>query len=394
MPIISEQSRLKKKIAVIFGTRPDAIKLAPVIQKIRAEDQHFRLVTIATAQHRQMLDDVLRVFKIKPQYDLNIMVRGQTLESITRKAIRKLDHVLTIENPDLVVVQGDTTTSFVASLAAFYRKIPVAHVEAGLRTGDKRRPFPEEMNRRLISYIADVHFAPTGTAKRALLREGVNPDSVFITGNTVIDALYSCIRNRYLFHRRELNRLASNGGKIVLITIHRRESWGEPLVNACKAIRDLALMYCSVNFVFPVHLNPNVRKHVYTVLSNIPNVILLPPLLYSDFVNLLSRSYFVMTDSGGIQEEAPALGLPVLVLREVTERPEAVKCGAAQIVGLETKAIVRAASKLLSDSELYRKMSVVNNPFGDGRAAERVVSVLKWKFGFSKRRCQEFAYVK
>lgn len=380
----------RRTIAVIFGTRPDTIKLAPIILALKREKAFFRVVTIATAQHRQMLDQVLEVFRIRPDHDLNIMKPRQTLAEITRNAIVGLDGVLEKERPDMVLVQGDTTTTFVGGLAAFYRGIAVGHVEAGLRTHNKANPFPEEINRRLTTAVTDLHFAPTGTAKKALLRERVDPATVFVTGNSVIDALEISVSPRHRFSVPALNPLASGRKRIVLITMHRRENWGEPMRGAARAIRRLAGRHPEMEILFPVHLNPVVREVVNEVLGGLGNVHLLEPLDYSDFVNLMARSFLIITDSGGVQEEGPALGKPVLVLREVTERPEAVAFGTARLVGLNEERIFRAAERLISDPRAYRKMATATNPYGDGRAAARTVQIIKRHFGFTRARVREF----
>lgn len=380
----------KKKIAVIFGTRPDTIKLAPIILELKKRTAHFKVVTIATAQHRQMLDQVLEVFKIKPDHDLNIMEPRQTLATITKNTIEALDGVLEMEKPDLVLVQGDTTTTFVGSLAAFFRHIPVGHVEAGLRTNNKAHPFPEEINRRLTSCIADLHFAPTSAARRALLREHVDPRSVFVTGNSVIDALNISVKARYRFSREDLNKIVAMQRRILLITMHRRENLGEPMRGAARAIRRLASMFPDCEVIFPVHLNPRVREVVYPVLSRIPNVHLVEPMDYSGFVNLMAKSYLILTDSGGVQEEGPALGKPVLVLREVTERPEAVEYGTAKLVGLNEEKIVNTARKLMENSRAYNEMARATNPYGDGRAARRTVGIIIRYFGLSRALVKEF----
>lgn len=379
----------RRKIAVVFGTRPDTIKLAPVILALR-RDPEFRVVTIATAQHRQMLDQVLRVFRIRPTHDLNIMRRNQTLAQITRNAITGLDGLLAAEKPDLVLVQGDTTTTFVGSLAAFYRRIPVGHVEAGLRTNDRANPFPEEINRRLTTAVTDLHFAPTATARRALLREGVDPASVFVTGNTVIDALKLAVRNEHRFSDPQLNEIVRRPGRIVLLTMHRRENWGAPMEGAARAVRRLAAERRDIHVIFPVHLNPVVRGVVYPMLAGVGNVSLIEPLDYLDFVNLMARSYLIITDSGGVQEEGPALGKPVLVLREVTERPEAVAFGTAKLVGLDEGRIHRTAKRLLADRRAYRAMAEATNPYGDGLAALRTVRVIKRYFGMRTAPFREF----
>ncbi len=379
-----------KKIAVIFGTRPDTIKLAPIIIELKKEKKYFDTVTIATAQHRQMLDQVLDVFKIVPDFDLNLMQPKQSLATLTQNTISAVDSVLEKEAPDMVLVQGDTTSTFVGSLAAFYRRIPVGHVEAGLRTNDKSNPFPEELNRRLTSCIADLHFAPTETAKNALLHEHINRKNIFVTGNSVIDALKISVKKHYAFGIHTLNQLVSEKKRIVLLTMHRRENWGEPMRDACSAVRELAETYTDINFIFPVHLNPVVREVVYGTLGSLGNVFLIEPLDYLDFVNLMARSYLIITDSGGVQEEGPSLGKPILVLREVTERPEAVHYGTVKLVGLDEKKIIAAAKKLIESKSAYEKMATATNPYGDGRAAERTVQVIKKYFGLAGNVIHEF----
>jgi len=370
-----------KKIAVIFGTRPDTIKLAPIIIGLKKEKKYFNTITIATAQHRQMLDQVLDVFKIVPDYDLNLMQPKQSLAALTQNTITAVDSVLEKEAPDMVLVQGDTTSTFVGALAAFYRRIPVGHVEAGLRTNDKNNPFPEELNRRLTSCIADIHFAPTDTAKKALLHEHIDRKNIFVTGNSVIDALRISVKKHYAFGIHTLNQLTAESKRIILLTMHRRENWGEPMRDACSAVKKLAETYSDINFIFPVHLNPVVREVVYGTLGSIGNVFLIEPLDYLDFVNLMARSYLIITDSGGVQEEGPSLGKPILVLREVTERPEAVRYGTVKLVGLDEKKIVAAAKKLIDSKTEYRKMATATNPYGDGRASERTVQAIKKYFG-------------
>ena len=379
-----------KKIAVIFGTRPDTIKLAPVILELKREKKYFETVTIATAQHRHMLDQVLDVFKIVPDHDLNIMQPKQSLATLTQNTIAAVDNILQKERPDMVIVQGDTTTTFVGSLAAFYRRIPVGHVEAGLRTNDKVNPFPEEINRRLTSAIADLHFAPTPTAKKALLREHINPANIVVTGNSVIDALRTSVKEHYSFGIHALNELTAHRKRIVLLTMHRRENWGEPMRDACKAVKDLALTYPDLSFIFPVHLNPIVREVVYETLGAMANVFLIEPLDYLDFVNLMARSFLIITDSGGVQEEGPALGKPILVLRDVTERPEAVEYGTVKLVGLKKAAIVKVARSLIESASAYKKMATATNPYGDGHASERTVLAIKRYFGLTKKAVHEF----
>ena len=378
-----------KNIAVIFGTRPDTIKMAPIILELQ-QHRHFTVTTIATAQHRQMLDQVLEVFNIHPDYDLNIMQPKQSLAQLTQNTVAALDDVLVETRPDMVLVQGDTTTTFVGSLAAFYRQIPVGHVEAGLRTQDKANPFPEEINRRLTSCIADLHFAPTSTAKKALVHENVQREKIIVTGNSVIDALAYAIKDTYTFPDGRLNEFVKEGRKIVLLTMHRRENWGRPMTGACEAVKALAKRYTDYRFVFPVHLNPIVREVVYPILGNLKNVILIEPLPYSDFVNLMARSHLILTDSGGVQEEGPSLGKPILVLRTVTERPEAVKYGTVKLVGLDPKTILSTARALLDNPKAYQKMAAATNPYGDGHASRRTVQALEHFFGFTKKKATEF----
>jgi len=381
----------KQRIAVIFGTRPDTIKLSPIILELRKHQEHFEVVTIATAQHRQMLDQVLDVFKIRPDYDLNIMEPKQSLARLTKNTIAALDEVLVKVKPDFVLVQGDTTTTFVGTLASFYHQIPVGHVEAGLRTHDKFNPFPEEINRRLTSCIADLHFAPTRTAKKALLKENVPATRIVVTGNSVIDALRLAVRPHYRFERSRLNDLVREKRRVILLTLHRRENWGAPMQGACIAIRKLAETYPDDRFVFPVHLNPAVREVVHPILRPVKNVLLIEPLPYVEFVNLMAISHLILTDSGGIQEEGPSLGKPILVLREVTERPEAVEYGTVKLVGLDQSRIYSVATTLLDDKRSYQRMASATNPYGDGYASKRTVQALKQYFGISRRSPSEFS---
>lgn len=380
----------KKTIAVIFGTRPDTIKLAPIILQLRKERSWCRTVTIATAQHRHMLDQVLSVFGIRPNYDLNIMQPRQSLAQITRNTIEGLDRILADERADMVLVQGDTLTTFVGSLAAFFRHIPVGHVEAGLRTNDKTQPFPEEMNRRLTSCIGDLHFAPTATAKAALLREHVDPRTVFVTGNSVIDALQIAVHRKHRLTVPELQAAMNSRRRTILVTMHRRENWGEPMRGAATALRRLAREFPDVQVVFPVHKNPVVREVVMPLLKDLPNAVLLEPLDYLDFVHTMAHATLVITDSGGVQEEGPSLGKPVLVLREKTERPEAVAFGTVKLVGLNADRIYTIARQLLTQPSAYRKMAAAVNPYGDGRAAERTVGIIKRYFGVTRAVVHEF----
>lgn len=379
-----------KKIAVIFGTRPDTIKMAPIIKSLSEQPEFFKVLSIATAQHRQMLDQVLDVFSIKPDYDLNIMQPRQTLATVTARTITGLDEILEIEKPDMVLVQGDTTSTFVGSLAAFYRQIPVGHVEAGLRTNDPKNPFPEEINRRLTSCMTDLHFAPTQTARKALLKEGYSNDRVYVTGNTVVDALKFSVRKDYSFSVEELNKISNSNKKLVLITMHRRENWGKPMEGAANAVKRLAERYKEFNFIFPVHLNPVVRDIVYPVLQNISNVSLIEPLDYLDFVNIMAKSYLILTDSGGVQEEGPAFGIPILVLRSVTERPEAVEFGTVKLVGLDEEKIFSTAVVLFENPNEYNKMANAVNPYGDGKAAIRHVKIISNYFNLTNELVEEF----
>jgi UDP-N-acetylglucosamine 2-epimerase (non-hydrolysing) len=363
------------KILSVFGTRPEAIKMAPVLAELNKYPEITSVVCV-TAQHREMLDQVLELFEIQPDYDLSIMQPNQSLSEITARALTKLDEVLTKEKPDWVLVQGDTTTAMVGALAAFYHQIKVGHVEAGLRSFDKYQPFPEEINRKIATSISDLHFAPTEVSKQNLIREGVNEANILVTGNTVIDALLQVADKPYDWDSSPLSEIPRDK-KIILVTAHRRENHGEPLHNICAALRTLAEQFSDVQIVYPVHLNPNVQKIVRATLGNIPNVTLLEPLEYLPLVHLMKQSYFVITDSGGIQEEAPGLGKPVLVLREVTERPEGVTAGTVKLVGTDTEKILHEATNLLTNAAAYQTMSQAVNPYGDGRASVRIVERLR-----------------
>jgi UDP-N-acetylglucosamine 2-epimerase len=380
----------RKKIAVIFGTRPDTIKMAPIILELQKYPEHFQVLTIATAQHRQMLDQVLEVFKIKPDYDLDIMAPKQTLASLTAKIITGIDEVLAKENPDMVLVQGDTSTTCIGSLAAFYRQIPVGHVEAGLRTNDKANPFPEEINRRITGCITDLHFAPTKTAKNSLLKENVDPKTIYVTGNTVVDALEYSVKENYTFSIPVLNQVVEQKKKIVLVTMHRRENWGKPMEGAASAIKRLAQKYPDFSFIFPVHLNPIVRDAVNPILKDMPNVSLIEPLDYLDFVNIMAKSYLILTDSGGVQEEGPHFGVPILCLRYVTERPDAVDFGTVKLVGLDEEVIYNTALKLIEDEQEYKKMANAVNPYGDGLSSDRTIKIIKNYFGMDNLEINEF----
>ena len=380
----------QKKIAVIFGTRPDTIKQAPVILELQKYPEYFKVITIATAQHRQMLDQVLDVFRIKPDYDLDIMAPRQTLAGLAAKILTGLDEILEKEMPDLVLVQGDTSTTCIGSLTAFYRQIPVGHVEAGLRTNDKANPFPEEINRRITGCITDLHFAPTETSRQALLKENVDPKTIFVTGNTVVDALQYSVKDNYSFSIPVLNNIVAKKAKIVMITMHRRENLGKPMEGACNAIKKLALKYPELTFVFPVHLNPVVRETVYPILHEIPNIFLLEPFDYLDFVNLMAKSFLIFTDSGGVQEEGPHFGIPILVLRYVTERPDAVDFGTVKLVGLDEQKIYDTALNLIEDPNEYKKMANAVNPYGDGLSSVRTVKIIKNYFGIGFEKVSEF----
>lgn len=377
------------KVMTVFGTRPEAIKMAPVVKALQAQEE-IKTVVAVTAQHREMLDQVLRLFSITPDYDLNIMQAGQTLFDITTRALNGLAEVIQVERPDWVLVHGDTTTTFAASLAAFYFQIPVGHVEAGLRTGNKYSPFPEEMNRRLTGAIADLHFAPTATAAENLEREGVPEENIFITGNTVIDALLATVRPNYVFNDPLLNSLAPELEKIIVVTTHRRENWGEPLRNIYRALKRVVRENPDVRVVFPVHRNPVVREAAKEILGEEERIHLIDPLDYEPFANLLNISYLVLTDSGGLQEEAPALGKPVLVLRDTTERPEAVAAGTVLLTGTKEEKVYQDCSRLLHDRDFYEAMARAVNPYGDGHAAERTVAALLYREGLRAEPPQPF----
>ncbi len=372
----------KIKTLVIFGTRPEAIKLAPVVRALQARPERFAVHVCVTGQHRQMLDQVLEIFHLRPDTDLNLMRPNQTLAGLTAAIFTHLDPVLQAVQPHWVLAQGDTTTVMAAALLTFYHRVRFGHVEAGLRTGDKWHPFPEEINRRVAGVVADLHFAPTEQARQNLLREGVPAEDVVVTGNPVIDALQWVAQQPYpeaRLHALGLPAEVVSGRKpLILITAHRRENFGQPLENICLAIRNLAAAYRDrYHFVYPVHLNPRVRGPVHRLLAGIPNLSLLEPLDYLTFVQMLKRAVLVLTDSGGLQEEAPGLGVPVLVLRTVTERPEGVAAGTVQLVGTDPQRIERAARRLLDDPAAYQAMARAVNPYGDGHAAERIVQALE-----------------
>lgn len=379
------------KVMTIFGTRPDAIKMAPLVKELENSEQIDSLVCV-TAQHRQMLDQVLDLFKISPGYDLNIMQERQTLEQITIKALEGLSSVFGKEKPQIVLVHGDTSTCFVASLAAFYRQIPIGHVEAGLRTFDKYSPFPEEMNRKLTGVLSDLHFSPTTTNKNNLIAEGVNPERIYITGNTVIDALKTTVKKDYTFENTILKKTDFKGKRILAVTAHRRENLGIPLKNICLALKDTADKYPDLEIIYTVHLNPAVQQTAHEILGAHPRVKLISPLGVQDMHNLIDKSYLILTDSGGLQEEAPSLGKPVLVLRNETERPEAVKAGTVKLAGTCRETILKLTCQLLDDNTEYAKMAKAVNPYGDGKASRRIVDALLYEFGCSSKRPEDLKF--
>lgn len=372
-----------KKVSIIFGTRPEAIKLIPVILELR-KNPNFEINICVTAQHRKMLDQVLEIFNVIPDYDLDLMVPNQTLSGLTARIIKSIDEYFNSYKPDLIIVQGDTTTVFAVSLVAFYHKIKVAHVEAGLRTFNKFSPFPEEINRVLTTHLADIHFAPTQISKDNLLKESVDENKIFITGNTVIDALFLAAeivkKKSIIISELKIINSISELEPYILITGHRRENFGEGFLNICNAIKELAIKYENYNFIYPVHLNPNVQEPVTRILSGLKNVFLINPQSYLPFVLLMIHSKIILTDSGGVQEEAPSLGKPVLVMRENTERPEAVTAGTVKLVGTDKAKIIKEVTLLLEDSDEYNKMSNAINPYGDGLASKRIREILEKNF--------------
>ncbi|WP_350303073.1 UDP-N-acetylglucosamine 2-epimerase (non-hydrolyzing) [Pediococcus acidilactici] len=362
----------KIKVMSIFGTRPEAIKMAPVV-KAMAHDERFAPITVVTGQHREMLDQVLKIFKIKPDYDLNIMQKDQTLSSITSKVLLGMDRILQADRPDLILVHGDTTTTFSAGLSAFYHQIPVGHVEAGLRTWNKYSPFPEELNRQMTDVLTDLYFAPTTTSRDNLLRENHPEKQIFVTGNTAIDALKDTISEDY--HNEILEEIGKDH-RIILVTMHRRENQGAPMQRVFKAIRQVVDETPDVEVIFPVHLNPKVQQMAEAELGNDPRIKLVAPLDVLDFHNIAARSYLIMTDSGGVQEEAPSLGKPVLVLRDTTERPEGVAAGTLKLVGTDPQAVKKQMNVLLNDPAKYAEMAQAQNPYGDGHAAARILDAI------------------
>ena len=376
----------KIKIMTVFGTRPEAIKMAPLVLELKKHPE-IETITTVTAQHREMLDQVLDIFKITPDYDLNIMHRGQTLTDITVEVLNQLRDVLQKEKPDMILTHGDTTTTFTASLAAFYEKIAIGHVEAGLRTWNKYSPYPEEMNRQMTDALSDLYFAPTEQSKQNLLKENHPEKEIFVTGNTAIDALKQTVQEDY--HHDVLDEIDPEN-KVILVTMHRRENQGQPMHQVFKAIRKVVDQEPNVEVIYPVHLSPAVQKAAHEELGGDPRIHLIDPLDVVDFHNLAAKSDFIMTDSGGVQEEAPALGKPVLVLRDTTERPEGIKAGTLKLVGTDPKNVEKWMNKLLHDQAIYDEMSHARNPYGDGEASRRIVEAIKYHFGLQDHRPEEF----
>lgn len=377
----------KIKVLTVFGTRPEAIKMAPVVKELHKQSERFESIVVVTAQHREMLDQVLKTFDIQPDYDLNIMKEGQTLSTITANVLLGLDQIMKEAEPDIVLVHGDTTTTFAASISAFYNQIKVGHVEAGLRTWDKYSPFPEEMNRQLTDVIADIYFAPTANSKENLLKENRPEEHIYITGNTAIDALQQTVQTDYPLPI--LDQISADQ-KLILVTMHRRENQGEPMERVFKAIRYVVERHTETEVVFPVHLNPTVQKMAESILGNHPRIHLIAPLDVIDFHNLIAKSYMIMTDSGGVQEEAPSLGKPLLVLRETTERPEGVEAGTLKLVGTETDTILQEMTSLLENEAEYNRMSAASNPYGDGQASKRILDVIAYNYGVREGIPQDF----
>ncbi len=364
------------KALIVIGTRPDTIKTVPVIRALEKHPDKVKCIVLATAQHRELLDQVLSIFSVVPDFDLNIMQKNQDLYHITTQGLQQMRNVMKETKPDIVIVQGDTTSTFVGALSSFYERIPLAHIEAGLRSHQKYSPFPEEINRRLTDSMTDLCFAPTATAKENLLREGIDSGKIFVTGNTAIDALFMILKEDYQFGDSEIKKVVSSNNRLVLVTAHRRENFNEPLRNICRALREIAHNFSDVEMIYSVHPNPNVSKPVYEMLGNTPRIHLVPPPDYLCFSHLLEKCHLVLTDSGGIQEEAPSLGKPVLVMRKVTERVEGIEAGTAILVGTDRERIVEEASRLLEDSNRYEKMARTVNPYGDGKAGVRIANII------------------
>ncbi|HER24290.1 MAG TPA: UDP-N-acetylglucosamine 2-epimerase (non-hydrolyzing) [Candidatus Atribacteria bacterium] len=380
----------KIKIILIFGTRPETIKFLPVVSQIKKYSHLLECKIIVTAQHREMLDQMLEIFQIQSDYDLNIMKKGQSLSTITNNSLSGIEKILKKEKPSMILVQGDTTTTFAGALAAFYQKIKICHVEAGLRTHHKYYPFPEEVNRHLTSVLTDLHFAPTKKSCENLLHEGVKRENIFICGNTVIDSLLMMVKESHEFREPLLKNSKIIEQRTILVTMHRRENWGKPLRETCQAINKIIDEYPDITFIFPLHKNPEIRKNVREILHHKENILLLEPLDYDDMVNLMSKSYMILTDSGGIQEEAPSLGKPVLVLRDETERPEAVEAGVVKLIGTNKERVYSEIKTLLDNRDIYNKMSKHVNPYGDGKASERIVQKILYDFNLIEQSPHEF----
>ena len=376
----------KIKVMTVFGTRPEAIKMAPLVLALQT-DERFEAVTTVTAQHREMLDQVLEIFKIVPDYDLNIMHKEQTLTEITANVLTKLDQVIKTVKPDIILVHGDTTTTFAASVAAFYNQVAIGHVEAGLRTWNKYSPFPEEMNRQMTDDLADLYFAPTEESKANLLKENQAAAKIFVTGNTAIDALKQTVSSDY---QHELLAKLDPGHKLILVTMHRRENQGQPMARVFRTLLEVVEQRPEVEVIYPVHLSPKVQKLAHEILGKHERIHLIAPLDVVDFHNLAAKSYFIMTDSGGVQEEAPSLGKPVLVLRDTTERPEGVSAGTLKLVGTKPAKVKAAMLELLDDPNVYQQMAQAQNPYGDGQASQRILAAIAYHFGLSEQRPKEF----
>lgn len=377
----------KIKIMTVFGTRPEAIKMAPLIKAMQQRPAEFETITVVTAQHREMLDQVLEIFKITPDFDLNIMHKGQTLNEITTDVLQKLDQVIAEAEPDIILVHGDTTTTFAASVAAFYRQKTLGHVEAGLRTWNKFSPYPEEMNRQMTDVLSDLYFAPTEQSKQNLLQENHPSDQIFVTGNTAIDALHETVQKDY--HHSALDKIAAEN-RMILVTMHRRENQGEPMRQVFHAMKEVLDERPDVEIVYPVHLSPAVREVAHEVFADVKRVHLIEPQDVIDFHNLSARSYFIMTDSGGVQEEAPSLGKPVLVLRDTTERPEGVTAGTLKLVGTNHDQVKKEMLNLLDNKDNYQQMAEASNPYGDGHASERILAAIKYHFKAQTKRPEDF----
>jgi len=380
----------KIKIAIIFGTRPETIKMFPIISEIKKYPHLIDYRIIVSGQHREMLDQMLKIFQINSDYDLDIMEQGQSLSNITNNSLLGIEKILIKEKSSMVLVQGDTTTTFTGALAAFYQKIKIGHIEAGLRTNNKYYPFPEEINRHLTSVLTDLHFTPTRQSCNNLLSEGVKREDIFISGNTVIDSLLLMIKENHIFREPLLKDKKIFEKKIILVTMHRRENWGEPLKEVCQAINKIIDKHIDISVIFPLHKNPEIRRNVKEILENKKDILLLDALDYDDMVNLMSRSYLILTDSGGIQEESPSLGKPVLVLRDETERPEAVEAGVVKLVGTDKERVYNEVETLLNSRDKYMEMSKSINPYGDGKASERIVKKILYYFNLIEKAPDEF----